>query len=260
MSWLAEIDLKLVFLFSLVLARISGLVATAPLLSGGTVPMQVRALFVFALSLMTTSVQAARSIEMPNTVINYALVLAGELSIGLLLGLGLQFFFSGIQMAGLLISQTSGLTLADVYNPDTNSEAPLFSHLMHLLGMAVFVSVGGHRQLMMGLLGTFETLPIGQLAAIPSVAELFTDLIQQSLALGLRLAAPAVVALLLTTLVLGLISRTLPQLNIMSFGFGANALVTLAMLSISLSALVWIVQDEVEPIIEVVLDGIHAAV
>ena len=85
-------------------------------------------------------------------------------------------------------------------------------------------------------------------------------MIQQSLALGLRLAAPAVVALLLTTLVLGLISRTLPQLNIMSFGFGANALVTLAMLSISLSALVWIVQDEVEPIIEVVLDGIHAAV
>jgi flagellar biosynthetic protein FliR len=187
------------------------------------------------------------------------LAVAGELFVGLLLGLGLQFFFGGIQLGGLLISQTSGLTLADVFNPELNNDIPLFSHLMHLLALTVFLVLGGHRLLMAGLLSTYQSLPPGSVGGIPSAWELLTTLVQQSFGIGLRIAAPCITALLLTTLVLGLVSRTLPQLNIMSFGFGANALVTLAMLSLSFSALLWILQDDLDPLIRALVDGVEAA-
>jgi len=88
------------------------------------------------------------------------------------------------------------------------------------------------------------------------VTEAMTSLLTQSFVLGVRAAAPAMVALLLATLVLGLVSRTLPQLNVMALGFGFNVLATLGALSISLGAAAWAFQDQVEPVLETVLDAL----
>jgi flagellar biosynthetic protein FliR len=260
MDWLDQIDPSLIVIFSLVLARISGLVATAPFLPGSEVPMRVRALLVLAIALLITPSQWARHLPTSQNLVMFSLAVLGELCVGGLLGLGLQFFFGGVQIGGLLISQTSGLTLADVFNPALDNDIPLFSHLMQLLSVAIFLALGGHRLLVAGLLATFQSVPPGSLEAIPSLWDLLTALVAQSFGLGLRIAAPSVTALLLVTIVLGLVSRTLPQLNIMSFGFGANALVTLAMLSLSLSALLWILQDEVEPLVQALVEGIQAAI
>lgn len=260
MSWLAEINPAIPLIFSLVLARISGLIATAPVIGIPSVPMQVRALFALALTLLITPAQLSREVATPDTAIDYALTLAGELLVGFLLGLGMQFFFSGIQLAGQLISQTSGLTLADVFNPDLNDSIPLFSQMLHTFAIAVFVTLGGHRLLIAGLLGTFETVPLGDLSEIPAVSQLLVSLTAESFALSLKIAAPCVTALLLATLVMGLISRTLPQLNILSFGFGVNALVTLGTLAVSLSTVLWILEDEIGPLVQTLLEGIQAAV
>ena len=81
-----------------------------------------------------------------------------------------------------------------------------------------------------------------------------TTLVTQSFVLGLRAAAPAVVALLLATLVVGFVSRTLPQLNIMALGFGVNALVALVAVGVSLGGACWIFQDALEPVLQVALD------
>jgi flagellar biosynthetic protein FliR len=260
MSWIAQINPSLVIVFTLVLSRVSGLVAAAPLAGMQQVPMQVRALIVLALALLLSPAQLAGEFSAPDNLVEFALLVSGELFVGLLLGLGLQFLFAGIQIAGQLISQASGLTLADAFNPELNAEVPLFSQLMHLVAMALFVTLGGQRQLIAALLSTFESLPLGGIAGIPSVGNLIVTLIGESFALGLKVAAPCVVALLLTTLVMGLVGRTLPQLNIMSFGFGANSLVTLAMLSISISALLWTLDDQIEPWLREILAGLEAAI
>jgi flagellar biosynthetic protein FliR len=78
-------------------------------------------------------------------------------------------------------------------------------------------------------------------------------LLTQALAFGIRAAAPCLAAVTLSTLVLGLISRTLPQLNLLVMGFGANALVTLVVLAASLAGTVWLLEAELEPAVETVL-------
>ena len=70
-------------------------------------------------------------------------------------------------------------------------------------------------------------------------------------------AAPAMVALLLATLILGLVSRTLPQLNVMALGFGLNALVTLAAIGVSLGGAAWVFQDQLEPMLHTVLNALQ---
>ena len=82
-------------------------------------------------------------------------------------------------------------------------------------------------------------------------------LLSQSFVLGIRAAAPTMTALLLATLVLGLVSRTLPQLNVMVLGFGINAIVTVGLLSVSLGAVVWLFQADIEPALDVVAEALR---
>ncbi|HQU47256.1 MAG: hypothetical protein B7Z73_17640 [Planctomycetia bacterium 21-64-5] len=126
-----------------------------------------------------------------------------------------------------------------------------------MVALAVFLLCGGHRMAMTGFLDTFAALPPGSASMATSLGDMVVTLLVQSFSLGVRVAAPATAALLLASLVLGIVSRTLPQLNVMALGFGLNALVTLSILSASLAGLAWLFQDEVEPALNTVLSALR---
>jgi len=261
MDWLAQINVEKFLLFTLVLARLSGLVMTAPIYGASEVPMRVRALLAVALAVLITPAQWDVAVEDPGNTLNYLVVLGSELVIGLSLGLGIVILFSGIYVAGQMIGRIGGLILADVIDPSSGTSIPVFSQLMFQLTLAVFVTVGGHRIVMAGLLDTFQTIPPGSGAVLPSslasIAEAFVFLLAQSFVLAVRAAAPVVTSLLLSTLVMGLISRTLPQLNILAVGFGMNSLLTFGVLALSLGAAAWVFQDQLEPAMETLLEALH---
>jgi flagellar biosynthetic protein FliR len=257
MDWLAQIDVEKFILFTLVLTRVSGLVITAPIYGTPDVPARVRALLAVALAVLITPSQWDVVVQHPGNVLNYLVFLASELVIGLSLGLGIVILFSGIQLAGQMMGRMGGLILADVFDPTSGTSVPMFSRLMLLVTLAVFVTIGGHRVVMAGLLDTFQTIPPGSGAVPTSLAETFVALLAQSFALAIRAAAPVVTSLLLSTLVMGLISRTLPQLNILAVGFGMNSLLTFGVLALSLGAAVWVFQDQLEPTLEMLLEALH---
>jgi len=258
MDWLQQLDLEKFLLFTLVLSRVSGLTMTAPIYGTKEVPMQVRALLAVALALLITPTQWGVAVEYPGSTINYLVFIGSELLVGLSLGLGIVILFSGIQLAGQLIGRIGGLMLADVFDPSSETSVPIFSRLLMLVAMAVFVCIGGHRIVMAGLLDTFQTIPPGSGALPNSIAQTFVVLLSQSFSLGIRAAVPVVTALLLSTLVMGLISRTLPQLNILMVGFGLNSMLTFATFSLTLGAAAWAFQEQVEPALEILLDALHA--
>jgi flagellar biosynthetic protein FliR len=120
--------------------------------------------------------------------------------------------------------------------------------LFYFLTLAVFVAVGGHRIVTQALLDTFVALPPGHAALGNSFVQVLTSILTQAFSLGARAAAPLIVSLLLSNIVLGLISRTLPQINVIAVGFGLNALLALAVLFLSVGAAAWTFQ---EPTIDV---------
>ena len=258
MDWLSQIDLEKFFLFSLVLTRVSGLVATAPIYGTTEIPVQIRALFAFAIAVLITPTQWDVPIAHPGNTINYLVFIGSELLVGMSLGLGIVILFSGIQLAGQLIGRIGGLMLADVFDPTTGDSVPIFSRMLFLVTMAVFVCIGGHRIVMAGLLDTFQTIPPGSCAIPTTIGETFVTLLQQSFSLGIRAAAPVFTALLLSTLVMGLISRTLPQLNILALGFGMNSMLAFGMLTLAIGGAALLFQEQLEPAMETLLEALHA--
>ncbi len=260
MAWLETLYLNPFVLFTFVLARVSGIVTTAPIFTGDHIPVRVRAMLAVSLALLLTPLQWGKPIAQLENLPDYAILMAGELLIGVVLGLGVMILMSGLQLAGQVIAQMSGMALADVLSPGTDAEVPLFSNMLYMVAMAVFVVIGGHRVLLDALLHTFVSLPIGHGPATESLGQLVVTLMSASFALGIRAAAPAMVALLLATLVLGLVGRTLPQLNILVLGFGVNSLVTMGALIVSIGAIAWLFQDYFEPTLQAAISALTASV
>jgi flagellar biosynthesis protein FliR len=234
--------------FTLVLTRTSGLVMTAPIFGTQSLPRQVRVLLAVTMSLLVTPVFLSTSVPPITNLGEYGKMMANEALIGLLLGLGINILFSGIQVAGQIVSQMSGMSLAELVSPGFDEDVSVFSQLFYFLTLSVFVAVGGHRIITQSLLETFTALPPGHAALGGTFVEVLTTIASQSFALGIRAAAPLLTALLLSNLVLGLIGRTLPQINIIAVGFGLNALLAMGLLFLSIGAAAWTFQ---EPTIDV---------
>jgi flagellar biosynthetic protein FliR len=245
--------------FTLVLSRVSGLVVTAPFLAPTGMPLHVRALLTAAIALLLTPTQLSASFSHPTDLVAYALLIGSELLLGMILGLGVMILVSGVQIAGQLISQLSGVSLGDVFSPGFDSEVPVIAHLMYLVTLAVFLLIDGHRYLMRALLDTFNTIPLGGGRLPDTLGETIATLLTESFSLGVRAAAPAMVALVLATVLLGLISRTIPQINVMAVGFGINSIITLGVVAMSVGGMVFAFQEAFEPAIDAIVATLEQA-
>jgi flagellar biosynthesis protein FliR len=243
-------------LFLLVLARVAGLTMTAPIYGTQDVPLQVRVLLAAALALLIVPLQFHSAAVPFGNLVHLATMLGVEAAIGACLGLGVLVLLHAMTAAGELIAQAAGLGIAEMFDPLTEENSSLFSRLMFLVAIAVFLCIGGHRLVMAGLLDTFQTIPPGGGQFPASLADGATTLVGMSFSLGLRVAAPVVTSLLLATLILGLVGRTLPQLNIFAMGFGLNSLLAFAALGITFGAAVWALQDQIEPAMKTIFDAL----
>ncbi|MEI8375009.1 MAG: flagellar biosynthetic protein FliR [Planctomycetota bacterium] len=268
---LALLNVEKFLIFTLVLTRISGLLISSPIFGAKEAPAMVRALVSLALAVLIMPSQWFATLPYPGSLLVYVLIIGGELMIGLILGMGISILLGGIQMAGDMMSRVGGLSLADVFDPTTSTNVPLFSQMLSLLSAALFMIMGGHRILLGGLLDTFSVIPPGGGVAmflgtgtgssgpemLASLVEMFLVLITQSFHVAIRAAAPVVTAVLLATLVLGLISRTLPQLNVMVIGFGMNAMITFGVFFFSLGAALLVFQDQVPPTLQILFQTLR---
>jgi flagellar biosynthetic protein FliR len=245
--------------FVLVLGRIGGVVATAPLFGATGIPRRVRALVALALALLVSPAQHPVSAGIVQNVFELARLLASEVLLGLLLGLGLNILLTGILVAGQVVTQMSGMSLADVFSPGFDESVSVFSQFFYFLALTVFVAIGGHRMVLEALLDTFAWLPPGGARVGESYVEAVVAIVTRSFHLGLRAVAPVMTALLLSTIVLGLVGRTLPQLNIIIIGFNINALLTLGVLLVGMGAIAWTFPDQAADVLTETVDLIRAA-
>ena len=135
------------------------------------------------------------------------------------------------------------MSLADVFNPGFDESVSIFTHLVLLSDAG---RVRGHRRAPPDDRSDARHVRLGPARprrARRHYVDVLTGLMTQSFTLGVHAAAPMFVALLLSTMVLGLVGRTLPQINIIAVGFGLNSLLTLAMLLLSLGTVAWTFQE-----------------
>jgi len=244
MEFLLSIYTDQFLVFLLVLARVSGLVAIAPMWSSQAIPGRVRAFVAIGISLIITPLWWHTPVAVPENVIHLAILIASEFAIGLSLGLAVMICFVGIDLAGETLGQMTGMRLANTASPDYNASMSVFSQFLHMLMLAVFLIAGGYRYLLDVFFQIFERMPPGRAQMSMQVVEALTEILGYSFALGVKLAAPIVLVLMLSLLVMSLIGRTMPQFNVLAVGFGVNSLVMLGACLLSLGILVRVFQDQ----------------
>lgn len=260
MHWLHFVDTSRVLLFSLVLTRVSGIVVTAPVFGGSDIPMQFRALFAFAMTLLMLPLLWFTDIREPVSLVDYVVVILAELIIGASIGLCMSLFFGCVILAGSVIGQVGGLFAASVLDPTSGEEVPTLGRFLHLLAVTIFAAIGGLRLLIGALLDTFETLPLGTgIVQTPLVGTL-VSIVSLGFGLALRLAAPAMIGVLLSLVVMGILSRTLPQLNLMSIGFGINSMLMMILLICSLGAGMLCFQERITDVLILIFDGLRTPI
>jgi len=218
----------------LVVARIAGIFIAAPVLSSQAVPIKLRVLMSIVIGLAVVG-RVAR----PAAVVGLGgLVLAGgsELAIGAVIGFAMRLVFVGIQLGAAQIGQQMGIALAEVFDP--MHEAPGASRrLFYMVAIAVFLVIGGHRRLIAATLGSFDTVPVGGFLSPGAMLGVTVTLLGASFALALKVAAPVLVAMLLATVALGLLQKTIPQCNVLSIGLSARAMLAILILAAAVATL-----------------------
>ena len=219
--------------FLLILFRIGGLTFAAPIFSSSGVPARVKMAFSFVLALM---IAPAVFPTIPTQLELGEVVSAvfGELLIGLILGTAVGLIFLGARLTGMIIGQQAGIGLGQVFNPMLNSQSTIVGQLYFFAFMLVFFAIGGHLEMMRALLDTFETIPPGSYQYSRSVLTLMETLLSSAFALAIRLAGPALIALFMASISMGFLSRTIPQLNILSIGFAVRVFIGLSVAGLSL--------------------------
>lgn len=215
------------------LARILGLLATAPVFSNAGLPRRMRLLIglaiAFALAPSLPPMPAAPAGSWAGM-----LILAQQAVIGILMGFVLRIVFSAVDVAGELIGLQMGLSFAMFYDPQNAAQTPVLSELLGLLTTLIFLAMNGHLLAISVLAESFRLLPV---AAMPLAAKGFAALAGWAAILfsaGLLLSLPMVAALLIANLAMGVLSRVAPQLNLFAVGFPVTMMAGFTVLTISL--------------------------
>lgn len=231
----AEINAWVVAFF-FPLARILAVLAVAPPFNNVALTTWVR----LALGLAITFAIAPVLPPMPSVDPASAeglLILAQQLIIGFAMGFAIRLVFGAVDLAGESISLQMGLGFASFYNPQTAGQTAVISEFVGLLALLVFMAINGHLMVIATLTHSFTIVPVGasNIGATPwwrlanSAAIVFSS--------GLLLALPVVVALMITNLALGILSRAAPQLNLIAIGFPLTMALGFAALMFGLSHL-----------------------
>lgn len=236
--------------FVLVLTRISGVFLVSPFFAAPAIPRRVRVLLASTIALAITTLHGPRTLPPIGNLAQLVVLMAREAALGLILAVAVLISFQAIQLAGQLITHLGGLSVGDLFDPNTNSSVPIMSQLLYWVALAIFLVVGGHRQVMRALLDLFAVYPPGYVELPDDALSGVVALVGSSFEAAWRVASPIAVALLLAMVVLGLLGRTLPQLNILAVGLGTNALITLAGLMVTGGMVVWVFQTHHEQVME----------
>ena len=230
----------------LVLTRITVLLLSIPSLTTG-IPRRIQAILAVLIACLLVPTVAADQVgDLPSLqpLPELVIALGREAMIGLLIGTTIQLIITGIQVGAEVTSSSGALQSASSTDDATGQQMPTLAKLVGLLVVAVLFASGGHRMILNVLLDSFQRMPPGDVVPHSSMMNLIVDQLTSGMSAGVRIAAPVLAALLLCNLVTGLISRTLPQLNVLAVGLSINALALLVVTAITIGSAGLIFQDE----------------
>jgi flagellar biosynthetic protein FliR len=218
--------------FMFPLARVLGLVATAPVFNNASLPMRVKLVLGMAVTFAVAPTLPPLPQIAPSSWTGLAVFIQQGL-IGIALGFTMRIVFAGIDLAGELIGLQMGLGFAVFYDPQYAGQSPIMAELVGLLALLFFLALNGHLMMLALLAESFAVLPI-DLSPFPAGWETLLRWAATIFSIGVLMALPLIGALLVANIALGVLTRVAPTLNLFAVGFPVTLVAGFAMLALSM--------------------------
>jgi flagellar biosynthesis protein FliR len=223
--------------FALTLARVSGVFLMSPVFSSRLIP--VRAKLLVALGITFAAVPfATGSTPVPDSLVEIAVLAVKEVLVGAALAFSVSLVFAAVAFAGGLIDLTVGFAFANVVDPVQNAQISVMGQFYSLLASAVFVAIGGPDMVIAGLVRSFQVVPVTEMPDWPSLSGAIVGSVSGLFAVGIEVAAPVLVAMLVTDAAVGFLARIAPQMNIFSIELPGKVIAMFLLLLVTAPMLV----------------------
>lgn len=235
--------------FLLVLVRVTSFFVTMPLFSYRTLPAPHRIGVAFFISWIMFL-----SMEKPILQIDgyFIMLIFKEAMVGLLIGLVAYMIFAAIQIAGGFIDFQMGFAIANVIDPHTGAQSPLMGQYLYTFALLFLLAINGHHLLLDGIFYSYEFIPMDQ-ATLPfgneNVLEFVLKAFSTMFIIAFQMSMPVVGALFLVDIALGIIARTVPQLNVFVVGLPLKVGVSFIVLFIAMSMIFMLVGELVDNVV-----------
>lgn len=229
--------------FLLVALRASGLFLTAPLFGQERIPETVRILLSVALAALVFPYVGVAPGQVPDNAILFLVMGLKEVLTGIIYGWSAMLMFEGLVLAGQFIGLQMGYAQANILNPMADVQRPLLSEIYFMMGLLIFFAMDGHHFLVVAFQKSFQAVPVGKLIFSGPILERLIYMCGQIFVVALIIAAPICGVLTLMDLILGLIARTAPQMNVLLISFSLKIYIGLLTLVLSLPFTFHFVRD-----------------
>jgi len=244
--------------FFLVLARVSPLFLFAPLFSSKLLPARVRGIVAVALAFGLTGVVVGDQ-KIPLDTLTYAGLIFKELLIGLAFAFALGALFTAVTVAGSFLDTFIGFSFGSLVDPINGNQTTVLSQLYTMLGVLVFVAIGGETWVLGGFARTYDIVGVTQTPSLNALVAGADHAFVGIFAAAIQIAGPILLALVLTDVAFGLVSRVVPQLNVFAVGFPAKLLVGLVLLGVTLPFVAGWLSGQIQESVSQALQSLHVA-
>ncbi len=201
----------------IVMFRVAGILAALPVLGSRAIPMQIKVGLVIMLGLVLTPFIPPMAV--PQHVLLLGAGIANEFMIGLVIGLAVRLFFAALELAGELMGNQVGFSVAHLIDPHTFRQTPLIGSFQTILASLTFLSLNAHYLVVRAVATSFDVVPPFMAHLSAGLADDILHLAQQMFVVAMKLAAPVLVTVLIVNVMMGILGRTVAQLNVFVLSF-----------------------------------------
>ena len=224
--------------FFLVLVRMSTFIVSWPVFGAATVSSSVKILFSLGMTFIIFPVVQWKGVSLNLESYSLIWLVVREAFIGLTIGYLARFFFFAFSISGQIISVSMGLSGTQLFNPALGERSTAIDQFQIMIASLIFLAINGHHLLLSALFQSFDIVPISTSFMDISTFLSVGDFVQYITVIGVKLAAPVMMAILIMNLMMAIIGRAVPQINVLITSLPVNILVGFVVLIVSLPIII----------------------
>lgn len=209
----------------LIFTRVGAIFSLIPFFGAANIPVQVRVVLVMLLTILIYPVAQIADVAGILTLWDLFFHILIETAIGLSISIAMAIVYNAIYLAGTVIDTGIGFSMVNVISATDETEMPLTANLFYLMSMMIFLATNAHHRVVEAIWHCFRTIPLAQGVVNLGAVDIFNIIFVQSFVIGIKIAAPFLLTILIADVIMGLLSKAMPGFNVFMVGMPVKILI-----------------------------------